>query len=106
MDLDLLKKLVKLANHNSNEHEANSAARRVCQMIEKANFSLDDLYGYGPTIKVKPPPRYDIPKKEKPPIHHLECSFCHKMVETVFVGQAFAFICKDCIWSRYTGSKV
>lgn len=40
MNLDLLKKLTKLANHNPNEHEANSAARRVCKMLEEANFSL------------------------------------------------------------------
>ena len=40
MNLDLLKKLTKLANHNPNDHEANSAARRVCKMLEEANWSL------------------------------------------------------------------
>ncbi len=40
MNLDLLKKLTKLANHNPNDHEANSAARRVCKMLEECNFTL------------------------------------------------------------------
>lgn len=40
MDLELLRKLVKLANNNSNEHEANSAARRVCKLIAENNFEL------------------------------------------------------------------
>lgn len=38
MNQDLLKKLVLLANHNNSEGEANSAARRVCKMIEEDNF--------------------------------------------------------------------
>lgn len=40
MNLDLLKKLTKLANNNPNDNEANSAARRVCKMLEEANWSL------------------------------------------------------------------
>jgi len=40
MNLDLLKKLVKLANNNPNEHEANSAARRACKLIENAEFKF------------------------------------------------------------------
>lgn len=40
--LELLKKLVKLANNNPNEHEANSAARRVCKILEEHNFSFDN----------------------------------------------------------------
>jgi len=38
MNLDMLIKLAKLANHNPNEHEANSAARRVCQMLSEDNY--------------------------------------------------------------------
>ena len=34
MDLDRLNKLVRLANNNSNEHEANLAARMVCKMLD------------------------------------------------------------------------
>lgn len=54
INLDLLKKLTRLANHNPNEHEANSAARRVCQMLEGADFSL----GVG---EAQPPPRTSQP---------------------------------------------
>lgn len=39
--IDLLKKLIQLANHNPSEHEANRAARKVCQLLEelKVNFT-------------------------------------------------------------------
>jgi hypothetical protein len=40
MNLDLLKKLTRLANNNPNDNEANLAARKVCQMLEKSNWSL------------------------------------------------------------------
>jgi hypothetical protein len=42
MDIDLLTKLVKLANHNPNENESNAAARKVCSLIEAANFNFDN----------------------------------------------------------------
>lgn len=51
MNIDLLKKLVLLANRNSSEHEANSAARRVCKMLELSHFILYP----------------DIPKKQTKP---------------------------------------
>lgn len=41
MNLETLKKLVALANKNPNENEANSAARRVCRMLEEGNFQLN-----------------------------------------------------------------
>jgi len=40
MNLDLLTKLVRLANNNPNDNEANLAARKVCKMIESANFQF------------------------------------------------------------------
>jgi len=40
LDIDRLKKLTRLANNNPNDHEANLAARRVCKMLEEANFTL------------------------------------------------------------------
>lgn len=42
--LELLKKLVKLANNNPNEYEANSAARRVCKILEENKFELTTIY--------------------------------------------------------------
>jgi len=39
MNLDLLKKLVRLANNNPNENEANLAARKACKLLEEADFS-------------------------------------------------------------------
>lgn len=40
MNKELLIKLIKLANNNNSEGEANSAARRVCKMIMEDNFSI------------------------------------------------------------------
>lgn len=40
MNLDLLKKLTRLANNNPNENEANLAARKVCKMLEAGNWLL------------------------------------------------------------------
>lgn len=42
MNLDLLIKLVKLANNNPNENEANLAARKVCKMIEANNYKFNN----------------------------------------------------------------
>lgn len=42
MNLELLKKLVKLANNNTNDNEANSAARRACRLIEESKFDFKE----------------------------------------------------------------
>lgn len=34
MDIEKIKKLIRLANNNPNEHEANLAARKACKLIE------------------------------------------------------------------------
>src|SRR5258708_29378701 len=49
MNIELLTKLVKLANNNPNEHEANAAARKVCLIIAEAKFKFSaDLSATGP----------------------------------------------------------
>jgi len=67
MNLPLLIKLVKLANNNPNDNEANSAARRVCKMIAEANYiftsdSYNAIYGGarapGKNVVNNPPPVY------------------------------------------------
>jgi len=40
MNLDLLIKLIKLANNNPNENESNLAARKVCKMIAEADYKF------------------------------------------------------------------
>lgn len=40
IDKDLIIKLIRLANNNSNEHEANLAARRVCLMLRDYKFEF------------------------------------------------------------------
>lgn len=39
MNLNIVQKLIKLANNNSNENEANLAARKVCKMLTDYKFS-------------------------------------------------------------------
>lgn len=51
MNLEKLIKLVKLANNNPNENEANLAARKVCKMIAEAD------YKFGETAKTTQGPR-------------------------------------------------
>lgn len=63
MDIDKLTKLVKLANHNPNENEANSAARRVCKMIEDAKFRFVDSLGN--TIRT-PEPEFKSKRPDSP----------------------------------------
>lgn len=38
MNIDLIQKLIKLANNNPNDNEANLAARRVCKMLADHKF--------------------------------------------------------------------
>lgn len=41
IDIDKLSKLVRLANNNPNENEANLAARKVCKIIAEGNFEFN-----------------------------------------------------------------
>lgn len=50
MNLDLLKKLTRLANNNPNENEANLAARKVCKLLEENNFKFSETIK-GPEIR-------------------------------------------------------
>lgn len=62
MNLNLLIKLVKLANNNPNEHEANSAARRACKLIAEGEYKF-----VGEVAKAKPaePKVYKAPTTPK-----------------------------------------
>lgn len=40
MNLDRLKALIRLANNNPNDNEANLAARKACKILAENNFSL------------------------------------------------------------------
>lgn len=64
MDLKLLEKLVRLANNNPNEHEANLAARRACKLIEDGKFQFNQI---PPTSSQSPPLTYnDIRRSTEP----------------------------------------
>jgi hypothetical protein len=40
MNFDLIEKLIRLANNNPNENEANLAARKVCKLLAEGNFKF------------------------------------------------------------------
>lgn len=162
MNLDLIKKLIRLANNNPNDNEANLAARKACRLIEEGKFNFNELKPvridnitpppqqattwndvkrstepefkssrqHNPnswtgfkfsqaqqdffdrymrrdweTPKYTPPSSYspftsdrnEPPKpKEKRP---LECTKCHKTVDTAYVGNLF--VCTTCVWDEY-----
>lgn len=125
MNLDLLIKLVKLANNNPNENEANLAARRVCQMIEKANYKFinnqpTNSVNYSSEWVHPPNPPYspmdDLIRDmyenrqrnnwgsstaDKGPKRKRQCSECGKEVETR--NEDLYFRCGSCQWKKYAG---
>jgi len=42
MNTELIIKLAKLANNNPNDNEANSAARKVCKLLEEGKYVLSN----------------------------------------------------------------
>lgn len=54
MNLDLLIKLVKLANNNPNENEANLAARKVCKMIAEGKYTFGNSVHKESPIRTHP----------------------------------------------------
>lgn len=56
MNLDLIVKLVKLANNNPNENEANLAARKVCTLIAQGNYQFNGVKTAQSKIHVKSNP--------------------------------------------------
>ncbi len=60
MKLEILNKLIALANNNPNEHEANTAARRVCKAIIEDKFVISG----GPVTNTTVPPKTS-PKQQQ-----------------------------------------
>lgn len=51
MNFDILIKLLKLANHNNADGEANAAARRVCKMLSEDNYKwIEGAIKSGPKV--------------------------------------------------------
>ena len=121
MNLELLKKLVKLANNNPNDNEANSAARRVCKMIEDGKFNfvgdkqepqpgnpfdLNDIFRQYRDMQNMYWDRPDYSKQysEPPPpvTKKRECSECGNVEETSSLDQMF--LCYACELQRRANS--
>lgn len=63
MNLTLLIKLVKLANNNPNDNEANLAARKVCRMIAEGDYKFNQPPISNP-MGNSPPPGYTPPPSQ------------------------------------------
>lgn len=59
MNLDLIQKLIRLANNNPNDNEANLAARKACKMLEDYQFNATPKVS--PKVTVKPQSPYQRP---------------------------------------------
>lgn len=62
MNLEQIQKLIRLANNNPNDNEANAAARRVCKMLADYKFPTPSVYGQSPIN----PPRTDQKSRYNP----------------------------------------
>jgi len=89
MDLKLLEKLVRLANNNPNENEANTAARKVCKLIQEANFKFVE---HIPTQQVQNPyyGGYTLSNQ------FMNCSKCRKIISILeyYVNNGCCSMCK------------
>lgn len=60
MNIELIQKLIKLANNNPNENEANLAARKVCKLLTTFKFNETINIGF-----VRQPNAHYDPGKSK-----------------------------------------
>lgn len=70
MNKDKIKKLIRLANANPNDHEANLAARMVCKMLKDYSFEeVKTAFGKmnEPWVSRPAPPKQEAPKPPPPP---------------------------------------
>jgi hypothetical protein len=136
MNIELLIKFVKLANHNPNDNEANSAARRVCKMIEDSNFKFNDtktnvnnkstitwndvIFDFGDLINREvhyrtpnnyrpsnPYYTYSEPKENRPKIK-VKCKKCGLEIERPYSDKIDKdnYVCSICAWQEYLGVKL
>lgn len=120
MNLDLLKKLTKLANHNPNENESNLAARKVCKMLEECDWNLNNTkeqpnlgQDFGDSIDIEkimrdinnfhktqarkpPPPKYNPPKPPESAYQIVTCKRCKRTMRVAFVSAPDDFVCNYC----------
>lgn len=66
MNLDKLKSLIRLANNNPNENEANLAARKVCKIIAEENFKLLNGNSHQPQQQNAPRTWNDVTRSTEP----------------------------------------
>ncbi len=55
---EMIEKLIRLANNNPNENEANLAARKACSLLENVRFKTKAPVGQGPGPRTSPTGRH------------------------------------------------
>lgn len=73
MNFDLIEKLIRLANNNPNENEANLAARKVCKFLHDHKFHDQPIRGY--SAVQPPPPQYKSASNPRPSNYPFEDFF-------------------------------
>lgn len=119
MTLDQLKKLVRLANNNPNDHEANAAARKVCRTLEENKFSLvggeqktfwDDIIQSKPATRAPRSNPYTAPwtnpydKPHNKPPFYIICPKCRTKSYDAAKGVCTNSFCED--WTCQCGKKL
>lgn len=66
MNFDLIKKLIRLANNNPNENEANLAARKVCSMLDGHEFNQTSIKTAADKIRTGPVTWNDVRRSTEP----------------------------------------
>lgn len=122
--LELIKKLIKLANNNPNEHEANLAARKVCSMLTDYKFTqstsservrsasnptynpFEELFKRARQQAQQGPRTWDDVNRSTEPWWkstyqaqprekiNRKCSICNKSIPTLSVDNPY--VCADC----------
>jgi hypothetical protein len=64
MNFDLIEKLIRLANNNPNENEANLAARKVCRLLAEGNFKFNNHTE--PPLRGRSPVQPDVRSASNP----------------------------------------
>ena len=76
-----------LANHNPNTNEANSASRKLCELLEEGNFK--GLFNEKiPNIQTN---------VRSPNMGYVKCTVCNRIKATLYKGMATVYVCEECL---------
>lgn len=98
INFEIVLKLIRLANNNPNEHEANLAARRVCILLKDWK-PIEEVPKQSPTGRTYSAYDYVRYKSYEKVKTTRKCFTCGKDKETFFTGPMF--VCQTCQWEAF-----